>query len=143
MARTTTGDVAKVIATISDIAIDQGALPAAIIAASSMTDYVVSKDTAAILNVDLQMQIETYLAAHFYALRDPQYQQEQNEMAMAIYQGKTGTGLELTWWGQQAKIFDVTGTLASLDASSKKGKTKISMTWLGSTDQRLDARNAT
>lgn len=58
--------------------------------------------------------IETYLAAHFYALRDPQYQSKRTGKASATFQGRTAKGLDLTWWGQTAKALDPTRSLNSL-----------------------------
>ena len=45
-------------------------------------------------------EIERYLAAHLYALRDAQYQSKSTERASATFQGQTGMGLDLTWWGK-------------------------------------------
>lgn len=55
--------------------------------------------------------IETYLAAHFYALRDPQYESKRTDRAQAKFQGRTGMGLDGTWWGRAAKDLDPTGSL--------------------------------
>jgi hypothetical protein len=99
-----------------------------IAAANALTDKVSAEDDNSVLNAALLKQIELYLAAHFYALRDPQYQQETTLRAGARYQGQTGMGLDATWWGQQAKVLDVSGYLASLDS----GKRAVAgMAWLG------------
>lgn len=57
-------------------------------------------------------QIETWLAAHFVAIRD------QRAKSMSIsgegsvtYQGETGMGLNATLYGQQAMMLDTSGTL--------------------------------
>ena len=66
------------------------------------------------LSDELLTAIETYLAAHFYALKDPQYQSKKTDRASATFQGKTGMGLDGTWWGQQAQLLDTSGTLQAL-----------------------------
>ena len=61
---------------------------------------------------DLEM-IEAYLAAHLYALRDHQYIQKQVGKSSGRFQGVTGMGLDLTYWGQMAKVADPTGYLTN------------------------------
>jgi hypothetical protein len=95
--------------------------------ANALVNQVVLKDTTNILSTDLTKQIEAYLAAHFYALRDPQYQQKKTGDALATFQGKTDMGLDLTWWGQMAKTLDVSGELSKIS----NGVTKVGFTWLG------------
>ena len=95
--------------------------------ATALTDYVASKDDNSELTDALLIQIEKWLAAHFYAIRDPQPQEEKTENASAIHQGKTELGLDGTHWGQQAVRLDVTGTLAQLNRT----KHRVSTQWLG------------
>ena len=71
-------------------------------------------------------EIERYLAAHLYALRDAQYQSKSTERASATFQGQTGMGLDLTWWGQTAKVLDFSGCLAAYSAGAR-----ASLSWLG------------
>ena len=115
--RTSTSRVEGVITTQSSIK-----LQPCIDAAVALTDYLASKDSDGLLTTDLLLQIETYLAAHFYALRDPQAQEEKTLDASAKWQGETGKGLESTWWGQQTLALDVTGVLARKRAGAE---------WLG------------
>lgn len=119
--RTTEPEVRGVVDSDSTISVEPF-----IKAANALTDHVSSKDTAGILTTALLAEIEKYLAAHFYAIRDPQYQAKRTERASAEFQGKTGMGLDLTHWGQQAKLLDVTGTLAALDKGKRAG-----VAWLG------------
>lgn len=95
--------------------------------ANSLLTYVIGKDTAGLLTSSLKIEIETYLAAHFYHLADPQVQSESYGGASATYQGTSGEGLKGSWWGQQAIALDVTGELLKL----ANGKRTASMTWLG------------
>ena len=57
--------------------------------------------------------IETYLAAHFYALVDLQPVEEQTGRGRIVYEGKTGMYFELTRHGQMALALDPTDTLRS------------------------------
>ena len=95
--------------------------------ANALTDYVVSKDSNSVLTTALLLEIETCLACHFCARRDPQYREKNTGKAGAVFQGKSGMRLDSTDWGQDAITLDVTGTLAGLNA----GKRKASVTWLG------------
>ena len=95
--------------------------------ANALTDKVSSEDSEGLLNEALLFEIETYLAAHFYALRDLQYSEKKTGDASAVFQGRTGMMLESTLWGQQAIVLDLTGFLGSLS----KGKSPLSFGWLG------------
>jgi len=96
--------------------------------ANALTDHVSSQDSNSILNDTLLIQIEKNLAAHFYAHRDLQFASHTIEKTSADFQGKTGMGLDSTLWGQNAKRFDLTGTLARLDTEPRP---KASFLWLG------------
>lgn len=96
--------------------------------ANHLTTIVASADTAGILNTDLLVDIETYLAAHFYALRDQQYESKSTGDASAKFQtGKKEKGLLATDWGQQAVALDITGKLHSI----AQGVHQVGLTWLG------------
>lgn len=70
--------------------------------------------------------IEKYLAAHMASLRDPRYQSENiaGEWSYTV-QGKTGMNLDATFYGQQAKLLDTSGTLDKLSANLKKARLTI------------------
>lgn len=93
--------------------------------ATALTDHISSEDSAGDLNSALLTQIEKWLAAHFYAIKDPQYIEKKTGDASAKFQGQTAMGLDSTYWGQMAKQLDVSGTLATL------GKGKVKLEWLG------------
>lgn len=128
MPRTTTTEVRQVIEIPEDVDVD-----GFIRTASAFTGWILSKDTEGVLNDALALEIETYLAAHFYAIRDPQYQSKSTAGASATYQGQTGMGLDLTWWGQQAKLLDITGTLSEQDAVDElvQNPGLFGLYWLG------------
>ena len=124
MARTTSQSVLAVLPLEVPAGTDMTAF---ITPASLLVDYVATKDTAGILTAAMLTQIETYVAAHLYARRDPQYQSKTTGKASAVFQGQTGLRLDGTHWGQDAMVLDVTGCLAALN----KGKTVVQGLWLG------------
>lgn len=123
MARSRDSDVRAIISTDANLSISPF-----IEAATILVDRVATCATARseTLTTDQLHIIETYLAAHFYAHRDPQYQEKQTEKASAVFQGKTGMGLESTYWGQTAMTLDTSGCLASFGRG-----TRASLNWLG------------
>lgn len=76
--------------------------------------------------------IETWLAAHFLAIRDPRYQSETIGAASATTAMQLGLNLGLTPFGQQAMFLDTNGSLAWIDKHISQGKrAKAGITWLG------------
>ena len=80
--------------------------------------------------------IERWLAAHFYAVRDPRTTQEKAGPVAATYESKVDLNLAITRYGQQAMLIDTGGALAALNGRVTKGKAKItpSVTYLGVED---------
>jgi len=96
--------------------------------ANAVVNYLVGKDTAGVLTDELLLAIETFLAAHYYAVFDPQYSSQGRDGASATYQvGPASEGFGGTEWGRQAVALDVTGVLASL----KGGRPKATFSELG------------
>lgn len=120
--RTTNQAVRDTIETDPDISVDPF-----IRTANTLTSKIAANDSQSLLNAADLFEIETYLAAYFYALRDAQYAEKKTGDASAIFQGKFGMGFDLNYWGQMAKRMDVTGFLASMD----RGKVQVGVTWLG------------
>ena len=118
--RTTEPEVRGIVDTDSKISIEP-----VIRTANLLTDRVSSQDSGSILSDALLVEIETYLAAHFYSLRDQLFAEQETGDAQAVYVGRTAMGLRGTSYGQAAIDLDLTGTLASL------GKKKAGMAWLG------------
>ena len=103
--------------------------------ANVLTDKIAVRDTGSLLGDSDLKQIELCLAAHFYSLYDQRFTGKKTLDASGEYQGQWGKGLDATDWGQQAKLLDETGFLASLDAG---GTPK--MGWLGrAPDDQTDA----
>ena len=122
MARTTPEKVRSVIQVREDVD-----LSVHIATANALTNRVATKDTTSELTTDLLLAIETYLAAHFAALFDPQYRAKATGRASATFQGESGKRLDATDWGQQAIALDATGTLDKMN----KGNRRAKIVWLG------------
>jgi len=82
---------------------------------------------------DYRLQlIETWLAAHFYAMRDERASSEGAGGVSVSYLSSIGLGLKMTKQGQTAMLLDTAGGLAALSLEMEKGVTKqISIDWLG------------
>jgi hypothetical protein len=91
-------------------------------------------------DIDLLTQIETWLAAHFYAIRDNRVAVERTGTAIQTqYQYKVGLMLAATMYGQQAMMLDTSGALAALSKALEKGATQeVSLIWLGTEEETID-----
>lgn len=80
--------------------------------------------------------IERWLAAHFYAIRDPRAVSETAGPVSARYQSKVDIGLHVTHYGQHALALDTEGGLAALNRRIQTGQAKPSagLTWIGVED---------
>jgi hypothetical protein len=97
--------------------------------AHALTNYVDIQDSQGILTNDLLVEIETYLACHFCALVDQQFESKSVGDASGRFQtGEKGQGLLATDWGAQAVALDITGLLASLAKGHAIG---VGINWLG------------
>lgn len=77
--------------------------------------------------------IERYLAAHFYAVRDPRTTQERAGPVAAQYESQVDLFFAITRYGQQALLLDTAGGLAKLNTKAKTGATRVvGVNWLGS-----------
>jgi len=79
--------------------------------------------------------IETWLAAHFYAMRDPRSVQEAAGDVQVTYQSKVDLNLSTSHYGQMAMVLDTSGLLRQLNKGPGNIKT-ISVTWVGKEDHR-------
>lgn len=79
--------------------------------------------------------IETWLAAHFYAILSPRTTGERAGSVGETFQSSVALGLNVTHYGQQAMRLDTAGGLAALENQTKKGlKPAIDFAWLGTKD---------
>ncbi len=78
------------------------------------------------LSDEILFDIELLLSAHFSALRDPRMQSENiaGEWSFKV-QGETKMQLDSTFYGQQAKLLDTTGTLDRIGANLKKARITV------------------
>lgn len=136
--RTTDVKVAAIIEVDTDIPLDPF-----IAAASAMVDrvsqmantmivdgaYILSTESGDPSLPELLAQIETWLSAHFYAIRDPRKTQEQAGEVSANYQSAVTYNLFLTHYGQMAMTLDFTNTLRAI--SDGQANRRVGVTWLG------------
>ena len=86
------------------------------------TDYTVAKLTL----------IETWLAAHFYTVRDMRASEERAGTVSERKQSKVDLGFDTSHYGQMAMRIDNLGGLAALNEKIKAGSVKsVGITWLG------------
>ena len=83
--------------------------------------------------------IERWLAAHFYAIRDPRRESEEADEVSAKFKSKVELGFNVTHYGQMAMRLDTKGNLSALDSRTKKGMATagIGITWLGNERNEL------
>lgn len=134
MARATDSDVQAVIENVSTIS-----MTPFIATATLLTDRISTADTDSLLSSAELTQIEIYLAAYLYAIRDPQKSNEKTGKASQKFQGTTAMFFEANHWGQTAMLLDVTGYLTGLNDQAKKGPKKVGIAWGGVLDQRTYA----
>lgn len=109
--------VAEVV-TLTGTTVDVATIALMILTATSIVnENLVGVDTCSLEDCTLKL-IELYLAAHLVDMNN-QVKSEKLGDGADTYGGEFGKGLEFTSWGQQAKILDKCGILASLDAESK------------------------
>ena len=87
-----------------------------------------AENSAALTPERLEL-IERWLAAHFYATRDPRTASEHAGPVGANYQSAVTIGLQNSHYGQVALRLDTTGTLAALDGMSRD--VEAAGYWLG------------
>lgn len=107
---------------------------AQIVTANLLVNKIAANDSDGLLNSNDLKEIERFLAAHFLTFRDQQYASSRSGSSSDTYQGKTGMYFDSSFYGQTAKMLDVTGYLAALQDQSVNGKKTISLTWLGKPD---------
>lgn len=129
MSRTSEDRVRSIIDNDTNIDVSPFIRPAGL-----LTDKISSNDADSLLTVADLIEIETFLAAHFYAYRDQLLSSKSTGGASGSFQGQTGMYFEYTPYGQMALLMDVTGYLSGLQLQAKDGRKKVAMYWLGSTE---------
>lgn len=83
-----------------------------------------SGDSAGKVSSERLALISLYLACHFAAIKNQDVAKGQNRIGESderyhnVYDG----GLSMTTWGQQACVFDTSGTLTAMSAKAVSGK---------------------
>lgn len=124
MARTTDELVAGVIEVDEDIVLD----PFINLAAAIVTEHCEPPGT---LDEARLTEIETWLAAHFYTVRDPRASSEGAGPVNQSFQSRVDLGLATSHYGQTAMILDSTGKLAALNAAMTKGGKRVAKAYWG------------
>ncbi len=76
--------------------------------------------------------IETWLAAHFYCMRDTRVASESAGPVSASYQHQVGLILKASMYGQQAMLLDSAGGLAALSKQMENGTaTRVGVLFVG------------
>ncbi len=84
-------------------------------------------------------QIETWLSAHFYTVRDMRAEYEKAGSVAQKLQSKVDLGLDTSHYGQMAKTLDYYGGLAKLDEEIKNGKSNLLIAdWVGTEKPTVD-----
>lgn len=82
--------------------------------------------------------IETWLAAHFYTVRDPRVTSEKAGTVGASYQSAVDLNLATSHYGQMAMVLDSSGLLRG----ESRAKRRVGATWLGTKcNEPLDAQS--
>jgi hypothetical protein len=124
MARVTSDEVAEIVEVDSTISMT----PFITVANLMVTKHCV--DTA--FTVTELKEIERWLSAHFYCIRDKRRTSEAVDGASESYQHTEDLGLDSNEYGQMAMRLDWSGALSSLNNSSKKGlRTTANLDWAG------------
>lgn len=85
---------------------------------------------------DELVQIETWLAAQFYTVRDMRVERERAGTVEAKFQSKVDLGFFTSHYGQMALLLDYHGGLSTLNEQMKKGGGRTpGVVWLGKTEE--------
>uniref|UniRef100_A0A6M3IVW1 Uncharacterized protein n=1 Tax=viral metagenome TaxID=1070528 RepID=A0A6M3IVW1_9ZZZZ len=130
MAVRTTSTLVSAIIEVDTVSVSD--LSPFIAAASAMVDQACSTDD---YTADQLTQIETWLSAHIYTVRDPRAETEKAGSVSVKYQSKVALNLASSHYGQTAMLLDYMGGLAALSKRIENGKAKsVSVTWWGDED---------
>lgn len=129
MARTTDELVGGIIEVDSDIPLTPFILIANELVTECCTDLETDYADARLV------LIETWLAAHFYTVRDMRAEAEKAGPVSEKFQSKVDLGFDSSHYGQTAMRLDNQGGLSALNEKIKKGISHdVGVTWLGTED---------
>lgn len=108
-------------------------------ASISLTPFILVASQLVDLIPELSLErltvIETWLAAHFYTIRDPRATQQTAGSVSESYQSRVSYYLANSHYGQQAVLLDTTRTLATLNRPIPKRTKTASVNWLGNPEE--------
>jgi len=131
MARTSDTEVRKIVK-VRPKPVETDALASGITTANTLVTYVcIPTGYDEVVDAVLLAEIEKYLAAHFFCIFKPRRRSEQAGSVMETIESKVDLGLDVTRYGQQAKLLDVRGGLAVLDEIPPTAKVALGLAWLG------------
>jgi hypothetical protein len=88
-------------------------------AAATIVDDIASANSVSESRLEL---IERWLSAHYIEIRDPRAGSESaGGVSQSFAMGSRAMYFESTFYGQQAMLFDTTGTLIGLQSDAKTG----------------------
>lgn len=130
MARTTATNIKKIIEVDTTIVpADADFIPFIDTANEIVTEMCTGTNGPATKYTDTRLElIERWLAAHFYAIRDPRAKSEKAGSVGINYQGKVDLNLSVTTYGQQAMMIDTHGGLSKLNSGKSPAAAVL---WLG------------
>ncbi len=133
MARTTTALVEGIIENSESITLTP------FIAAANTLVTQCCTDLAEDYTDDELQQIETWLAAHIFTIRDMRAFREKAGSVSEEKQSRVDLGFDTSHYGQMAMRLDYHGGLAKLNEEIKKGKSKrLIATWVGTPKPTVD-----
>ncbi len=132
MARTTDDLVEGIIEVDSAIILTPFISAANILVTECCTDLTTDYAAATLI------EIETWLAAHMYTVRDMRAFEERAGPVSERKQSKVDLGFATSHYGQMAMVLDYQGGLAALNEKMKKGSARTpGVTWLGKEEDDL------
>lgn len=137
MPRTNSTNVGKIIEVDTSIDLAPFIEVANDLVTECCADALKADGTTAFYSGEQLEQIERWLAAHFYAIRDPRASDEKAGTVSQTIESKVDLGLNVTRYGQMALRIDRAGGLAALEAAAKGGGVvTASAVWLGTEGTR-------
>lgn len=83
--------------------------------------------------------IERWLAAHFYAIREPRRLSDRAAVVSKQIESSVDLGFDVTRYGQMAMRLDTNGGLSALNKQAKGGgKMTASVVWLGTSSDEVE-----
>ncbi len=133
MARTTTALVEAIIEVYTGITLTPFIDAANMLVTEFCTDLTDDYTAAELI------QIETWLSAHFYTVKDMRAEMERAGSVQEKVQSKVDLGFDTSHYGQMAMRLDYHGGLAKLNEEIKKGISKqLVFTWTGTPKPTAD-----